>query len=209
MLGRIAAGFVGLALCGVIALLLLRERLAPGGRAVVSVSQSSSVPDSEGILERRIELLERKAGALDFLQRMPGVRVVEHTDVDASAEAFVPRERSVAPTVAHMDDLVKKEPRDRKWADEYELATEEALAKNFSDDKITDIECATSLCRLSVAHQSELAQAEFGTKFWASLPPGYAAWHTELGHDADGKPTTIVHVIREGYMEAVGEENAN
>jgi hypothetical protein len=111
--------------------------------------------------------------------------------------------RPPPPSSVQLDRLARTEARDRAWADAYERDVRASLAATFKDDRVTQVSCATSICRIAVEHPSQASGADFIRRFWTVLPEGYAGVHFQPGVDGDGKNNTVLHLIRKGYADSV------
>jgi hypothetical protein len=147
-----------------------------------------------------VENLQRRITALE--SRNDGSTAVQGP---ASSPPAPPQAatRTPPPSSVQLDRLARTEARDPAWADAYERGLRASLAATFKDDRVTQVSCATSLCRIVVEHASPAGGADFIRRFWTALPEGYAGVHFQPGVDGDGTNNTVLHLVRKGYADSV------
>jgi len=118
------------------------------------------------------------------------------------AEPRPPPRRS-APTREELDAVMRNETRDRSWADAYERGVLTSFRASFAGSRIREVSCATSLCRVVVEHSSAAEERAFTRQVSDALPEGYASYRLQPRVADDGTRSSIVHVIRAGYANAV------
>jgi hypothetical protein len=186
-------------------LLLLLGAVALAGVGYVGLAQShpskrvhkSEVAPASDLseLERRLSAVERKADE-------PTHYVVVNDPAAASVQApAAPNPSSAparpAPSPAALDNLIDTEPRDPGWSRNYEHTLTEAFSTTFPGEKIQQVSCATSACRLVVEHSSVDGERQFNNRFWTAMPP-YDAIHYEPHKEGDVS-STVLQIIRKGY----------
>jgi outer membrane murein-binding lipoprotein Lpp len=101
-------------------------------------------------------------------------------------------------------ELLRREPRDRSWALDYEASLRDAVHATAQGDGAPTIEtlsCRTSICRLQISSSSSGAQRQFMQSLHAHLPP-MAAVHWSVTSGDDGSSKTTLDFVRQGYPTA-------
>jgi hypothetical protein len=177
--------------------------------ARVSAPPAASASESPG-LSARVASLESQAQTLRFAA---ATRLVSGSPATSPAESSEKREAPPRPTPsAHpaqalpsaqaLDHLAETEPRDRTWAAREEQDIRDGFGRDFPEEEIRELRCATSVCRIVVQNSSPDRQREFEAKYWASLPP-YAAVNHKADVDDHGNEITVLRLVRRGYEETV------
>jgi hypothetical protein len=150
-------------------------------------------------LEARVRELEHRPAASP--QPKPTVKVV--ASAASSADAPPPEKRPTI-TVQGMQTTVESESKDAAWAPQYERNLSASFAQNYPDERITDLDCRTSMCRLKVQSESTEKQEAFLSHFWVALPSGFAgAWSGPPGLDEKGAPSSLIYIVRQGHESEV------
>jgi hypothetical protein len=147
----------------------------------------------------RIDNLEREVAALKTGQG-PGVRA------PAGAGARPPP--TPRPSPAELDDESRRraerlsdyfdaEPRDAKWAADYEGQIA-SLAKKGNGVDLTNVSCRTSVCRIEVTNTNEATRIAFLNEVQMSLAGASAVYHGPETAGSNGI-SSVVHVFRAGY----------
>jgi hypothetical protein len=103
-----------------------------------------------------------------------------------------------------MKTTVESEPRDAAWAPEYERNLAASFAEKYPGERITELDCRTSLCRVQVRHDSPESQAAFLAHFWVALPSGFSGvWSGPPRSDEKGTATSLIYVTREGHESEI------
>jgi hypothetical protein len=118
----------------------------------------------------------------------------EHQDSAPDSEDAEMQEQ-----VAKLEDALAVQTTDPSWSiGAVERITEvfdqEALAAN----KLIDIKCATTLCRLEVAHSDEESRGQLTDQLFPALGWG-AQSYLHAVDNQDGTHRTIIFISREGY----------
>jgi hypothetical protein len=176
-----------------------REKPAVSARASEAPAAPLGDPSASlADLERRLSALERRPPEVEAPSQ--GVRM----SAPSPAPSAKPLPRKPPPTSEQLDRYAQTEGRDRTWADAYERDVRASFAAAFKDDLVREVSCGTSLCKIVVEHSSRATAGAFGRGFWTALPDGYAAAHLQPSPDEPGSgASSVIHVIRQGYAEAV------
>jgi hypothetical protein len=182
----------------------LRARPTETKAATTSSAPHVDAPPAPSDPSAVIDALERRLAALENRPPVPpGAHPVPAPAASAMASA---RPHAPPPKISEVDALIEKEPRDARWATAYERDVTAAFAATFKDARVRESRCATSACRIVVAHGSPTGAMQFASQFWAALPEGYGAAHFEDQTGSDGSRTTILHVLRKGYFDTPDTE---
>lgn len=106
-------------------------------------------------------------------------------------------------TATDLDVRMAREPADASWGRQAAAEIREAVVAGAPSARILETECATSLCRVVVAHDSTDDQKGLGTAL-ASLGPFRHGVFFHYDPDS-ASPRTSMYVIREGYSFRDGE----
>jgi len=180
----------------------LRSQRAPGKplAAAPTAEETRDAPFASGP-DPMVTALDQRLAALE--RRSSEARPAEGDAAPATATPpRLPPARAV-PSPAELSALVDTQPRDSQWANAYEHAIVSSYASSFHDDRVREAKCAESVCRVVVEHTSPANAMAFEARFWTALPEGYEGAHFEPQTSADGTQTTVLHVLRRGFMEGV------
>lgn len=151
--------------------------------------------------------LQREVGLLKQLVMRPRVMSVPSTPTQDSNATGESRDLDMAPqpvkaiepgqVVAMLEAHFAGESADRAWSDTLRRELSHVLDVSQTRTTVSAVECATSLCKVTLIHENLEAQRELGPTI-ASLPVLSAGvFYSYL--DNEKPPRTVLYVMREGH----------
>jgi hypothetical protein len=172
-----------------------RDVARPVARVQESAAATDSRDDDVAELRRRVASLEatpRQTSSSLGAATKPALKRVSSAPPSA--------QRRPTPSAQDMDDALRLDPRDASWARQYEQDTRTLVARQFPGDTVTELTCASSLCRMRVEHPNAAAQHAFEARFWSALPAGYSSAHMEPVAASGAEPAgSVVYVLRKDH----------
>lgn len=196
---------VGFALVGSI-LFAFSSRRAPE-RARPAVTNDRVSADIESL---KRELSQLKAEPKMYVMTAPKENAVPAVESETKAAAppadkaeLTPQQR-LDQTAADLDVRMAKEPADAAWGRQATAEIRDAVARGLPSARILETECATSMCRVLLAHDSPEDQKGVGTALPSLAPFRHGVFfHQDLD---SAPPKTSLYVVREGYSFREEEE---
>jgi hypothetical protein len=97
-----------------------------------------------------------------------------------------------------LEGTVEREQRDPAWAPGFEQQIRKGLQAGLPGERIADVSCRSTLCRVELDHSAPLAREDFINKATDVLPPGLVMHLQKI--DREGHSLTVIHLIRAGYQ---------
>jgi hypothetical protein len=173
-----------------------RGRSRPAGSAAVAETS----PTAQEVDELRREVDELK------LRTAPKLVLVAPGVNPAAAPEQKARERTRM-TTETLESRFAGEGIDVDWSRKATQDLRAALAGRDAQTRLTGVDCATSLCKVVMEHESPEAQRELASAI-GELPPFRAG--VVYRYDKNGEaPRTTLYVLREGhdFREVIGAPN--
>jgi hypothetical protein len=192
----VAAGVAGAAIAAISA----TDEPMPPQPAIV---RFTSVPAADSLtsLRQEVELLKEKV-------ERPRTAVVTADEVGDEAPTIAPAASdavttpskagaSATETAEILEAQYASEPFERAWSEKLYAELQTALAAQDTRSTVSSAQCTTSLCKVSVLHETVDAQRELASNV-VSLPALSTGvfYHYEAGTTL---PRTVLYVVREGH----------
>jgi hypothetical protein len=190
-LGAIAVMIVGVS---------WRDR-ARSARTVASTDEHPASSDEIVALRRDVALLKTRSTIPP-----PGLLVVpvgEKPEKDTRsappdpAVARAQAEEQVRQVTETLERKVATEPVDRSWGDKQSAEIRNAIGEGIAGTRLSSVQCAASLCKVVLQHDTAAAQHEAAPKL-GGLPPMRAGVFYHYDEDPN-QPRTTLYVLREGF----------
>lgn len=101
--------------------------------------------------------------------------------------------------VAALENKLADEQHDAEWAGNFQSGLEQGLAaESFKVTRLTNVDCKTSVCRVTLGHDSQEHEEQF-FEHVLELPvmANTQAYYTRVPN-ADGSSSTVMYIAREG-----------
>jgi hypothetical protein len=102
--------------------------------------------------------------------------------------------------VALIQATLRSEGTDIRWADQAERSILSVSENSeLTGSTVGQLECRTTICRVDISHESDLAADHFSGPFLTRLPNLPRAMARRYPSEAGGRVKTVVFLAREGY----------
>ena len=121
-------------------------------------------------------------------------------EINAMSEEWVAQDKSYQQqTAAALAGQLASEEYDTGWAGNFQAELDQGLkAESFAGTRLSDVECKSSLCRVTLAHDNSETEEQF-FEHMLELPimSNTQAYYQREGND-DGSSSLILYIAREG-----------
>jgi hypothetical protein len=98
----------------------------------------------------------------------------------------------VAAEQARLDRVLESQAADGGWARDYENEITRSLnSEALREDKVTELGCRRSLCRMRIRHASKSTYESFVESFIAVAPPNQGLFARRTGDEQNGYETVL------------------
>jgi hypothetical protein len=192
---------VGFGLLALTLLIYSRRRDAERGQARAVASDALAAEFAA--LKRDVKKLqsEPRVVAVSAAQQQQAATEAESAAEDqpaapAAAAELTPEQRMDS-TASDLDARLASEHRDTAWSSEMTGQIRNAVSANAPAARLLESECAASLCRVVLAHDS-LEDQKNASFALAAVPPFHAGVFYHYDRDPS-TPKTSLYVLREGH----------
>jgi hypothetical protein len=199
-LRRAAMFALGLGVSGAVVVTISRSADLGPRESVHRAAREPAVSEPIAALQREIELLKLIARRPQAVPAPSGSTRAQDTPAASPAPGPTPEPaRALQPVevAERLEDHFMGEPADRVWSDQVRSELQAALSAQPTGTRMTSAECATSLCKVTLLHETTHAQRELASTV-ASLPAlGAGVFYHYEQHTEP--PRTVLYVVREGH----------
>lgn len=183
-----------------VAVIAISVTAGPPPQAPPATTRTSAATDPVSALQREVDLLKEQVRRPQVVVSPPGA--AQGSDVKSAS----PEPESAPPPVSDIDPVRvaalldvhhAREPADRVWSDALRADLSAVLDARHAGTRVSATACATSLCKVTVVHETLAAQQELASTI-ASLPALSAGVFYSY-QNTESPPRTVLYVVREGH----------
>jgi hypothetical protein len=191
----LGAGIIGAGIVA-ISVTIKHTRREPAGVA----ARLSVTPDPIATLQREVDALKEKIQRPQVVLRSADKAPEEKTTIASPLPDPASKPTNANDQASEIAEMLEShhtsEPLDRAWSDKLHAELGAAVSLH-PGTTISSTECAASLCRVTLLHETVQAQNELA--FNVAALPGLSAgvfYHYESDQEP---PRTVLYVVREGH----------
>ena len=177
-----------------------RDR-ARSARTAVSADEHTASTDEIAALRRDVAVLKAKSASPTPELLMVPVGEKAKDDPPAAAPDPVAVQAQAEEQARQVTEALERkyvtEPVDRSWGDKESDEIRNAIGDGLRGTRLTSVQCASSLCKVVLDHDTAADQHEAARQM-TRLAPNHAGVFFHYDEDPN-QPRTTLYVLREGF----------